>query len=412
MTMTGQVTAGVDSARGWVVVVAAFLATFMVFGVAYSFGAFFDPMAEEFGTGSGATSAFFAITTAVFMGLGALTGRAADRFGPRPLLIVAAIVMGGGLVLTSQVGSLQMGYLTYGVGVGIGVGCAYVPMVATVGAWFERRRTIALALAVTGIGLGTLLLAPLAAWLIERTGWRDTYVIFGIATAAVLVVCAFLAAPPPVQAAGAPSVPLGAAIRSEPFRWLYLSGFIMTLVLFVPFVFITPYAEEQGIGSVPAAALVGIIGAASIVGRLGLSLTAGKLGIVRVYQATFFCLGLSFLVWLIGGGAYAVLVVFAIFMGTAYGGFIALLPAVMATKFGTVGLGSVLGAMYTAAAVGGLAGPPVAGVMIDKWGYEPTIALSMVLGFLAFATLLPLSRTGTVQFTAAAPRSATANTES
>jgi MFS family permease len=385
-------TGGIDSRRGWFVVASAFGATFIVFGVAYSFGAFFEPMAEEFGSGSGATSAFFGITTFVYFALGLFSGRAVDRFGPRPLLLISAFVMGAGLLLTSQVNSLTMGYLTYGGGVGIGVACAYVPMVATVGAWFERRRALALALAVTGIGLGTLLMAPLAAWLIEEVGWRDTYVIFGIASAAVLVVCALLAAPPPSAGGDAVALPLGQVVRQPPFRWLYLSALLMSVVLFVPFVFLPSFAEERGVGSVAAAALVGIIGAASVIGRLGLGVLGGRLGTVRVYQATFFCLGLSFLIWLVGGGSYSVLVIFAIVMGTAYGGFIALSPAVTAEKFGAVGLGGVIGALYTSAAVGGLLGPPAAGALIDGVGFQATIVVAMVIGFFAFAATLPLSR--------------------
>ncbi len=382
----------VDSARGWLVVVSAFGATFVVFGVAYSFGAFFDPMAEEFGTGSGATSAVFAITTFVYFTLGLVSGRAVDRFGPRPLLLVGAVVMAAGLLLTSRVNNLTLGYVTYGTGVGVGVACAYVPMVATVGAWFERRRALALAVAVTGIGLGTLLMAPLAAWLIDRTGWRDTYVIFGLASAAVLLVSALLAARPPAPAADATTIPLSKAVRMPPFRWLYLSALLLSLALFVPFVFLPPFAEEQGISKVSAAGLVGIIGAASVGGRLGLGILGGALGTVRVYQMTIFCLGLSFFVWLVAGGSYAFLVVFAVLMGTAYGGFISLAPAVAAEKFGPAGLGGLLGALYTSAAVGGLLGPPIAGMIIDSAGYRPTIALAMVMGLLAFAALLPLSR--------------------
>ena len=54
--------AEIDSWRGWVVVAAAFFSTFTVFGIAYSFGAFFSSMATEFGAGKGATSLMFSIT--------------------------------------------------------------------------------------------------------------------------------------------------------------------------------------------------------------------------------------------------------------------------------------------------------------------------------------------------------------
>ena len=66
-------------------------------------------------------------------------------------------------------------------------------------------------------------------------------------------------------------------------------------------------------------------------------------------------------------------------MGVAYGGFIALAPAVAAGLFGTVGLGAILGALYTSAAIGGLVGPPVVGAVIDHVSYAAGITLAMVL---------------------------------
>ena len=84
--------------------------------------------------------------------------------------------MGAGLVSTSRIDHLWLSYLTYGVGVGIGVACGYAPMVAVVSGWFVRRRNTALGIAVSGIGFGTIVGAPLAAKCIPLYGWRHTYV--------------------------------------------------------------------------------------------------------------------------------------------------------------------------------------------------------------------------------------------
>ncbi|MGA0272421.1 MAG: MFS transporter, partial [Ilumatobacteraceae bacterium] len=99
-------------------VAAAFLSTFTVFGVAYSFGAFFDSMAEEFDTGRGLTALMFSVTTALYFGGGVISGRFADRYGPRPVMIVGTVSLGLGLLATSAVGSIWLGYVTYGLGVG------------------------------------------------------------------------------------------------------------------------------------------------------------------------------------------------------------------------------------------------------------------------------------------------------
>ncbi|HJY25539.1 MAG TPA: MFS transporter, partial [Actinomycetes bacterium] len=93
----------VDSAEGWRNVGVAFTSMFVVFGVAYSFGAFFESMSDEFGAGSAATSAVFSLTAFCYYLLGLVSGRAMDRFGPKPLLVVAAVAMLVGLSLTAAV---------------------------------------------------------------------------------------------------------------------------------------------------------------------------------------------------------------------------------------------------------------------------------------------------------------------
>ena len=373
-------------------VVAAFVAMFTAFGIAYSFGAFFEPMADEFGSGRGATSVFFALTSLTYFGLGALSGAAVDRYGPRRVLLVGAFALGAGLAATSQAGELWIGLITYGLGVGIAVACAYVPMVAVVGGWFERRRTLALGVAVTGIGLGTLAIAPLAAVLIDELGWRDTYLVFGAVGAAVLVACALVADPPPV-ATGPAALTLGEAVRDRDYRRLYLSAALLAIALFVPFVHLPSYAEERGTDAVAAAALVGVIGAASIVGRLALGAVASRVGLLRAFQGCFLAMGASFALWGVGGG-YGVLVAFAVVLGVGYGGFVALGPAVVAERFGTTRLGGLLGFLYTSAGIGSAFGAPIAGVTIDASGsYGPAIAGCLVLGLAAYAVVLSVGRT-------------------
>jgi len=382
-----------DSWRGWVAVGATFASTFILFGIAYSFGAFFNSMSVEFGASRSATSAVFAITTCLFFTGGIITGPLSDRFGPRPVLIFGGIAIGAGLYLTSLVQSIQIGYITYGLGVGIGVACGYVPMLAVVGAWFEKRRAAALGVAVTGIGFGTLLMSPLAASLIGRVGWRQTYVIFGVLSMVVLLLCAFITPRPPATSGEVVKQSLGQLIKTPIFRYMYLGGFFNTLALFVPFVFLAPYATSQGISEVGAASLIGIIGGFSIAGRLIFGVLGDRVSRIRLFQGTFLIVALSYVVWLVAADSFVLLVCFAALLGTGYGGFIALSPAVTAELFGLAGLGTILGAMYTSAGIGGLIGPPLAGYLIDQTGsYSPAIIVAMIFGCIAFLLLIPIQR--------------------
>lgn len=377
-----------DGRQGWTNVATAFASMFTVFGVAYSFGAFFGPMSEEFGAGRSATSAVFSITAGLYFFLGVASGPAVDRYGPRPVLLAGGLAMGIGLAITSVVERLWLGYLAYGLGVGIGVACGYVPMLAVVGGWFVRKRSMALGIAVAGIGLGTLTVAPLAAALIERLGWRETYRVFAVVSATVLVVCAAVARRPPASAG--PVASDISPVRTQAFGAMYVSGLFISLALFLVFIFLVPFAEEHGTGKVAAAALVGVVGAASIGGRLGLGLLADRLGSIRMYRLCFLVMAASYVLWLTTT-SYAVLFLFAVVFGVAYGGFIALSPAVMAELFGTAGMGRVIGVLYTSAGFGALVGPPLAGLIIDRTGsYRWAIAAAMVLAFIGWAVLLRL----------------------
>ena len=373
---------GLDGAAGWRAVAVAFTAMATTFGVAYSFGAFLLPVSRDLGAGRGATSAVFSLTTLAFFGLGGLSGPAVDRFGPRRVVLVGAVSLGLGLLLTSRATSLWQAYVGHGLGVGLGVACCYVPLVAVVGGWFERRRTVAVGVAVSGIGLGTLVGAPAAAALIGAVGWRDAYLVLGAGGVAVLLVCAALVQAAPV-AADAVAVPLLPRLRTRTYAVLYAAGLLLSVALFVPFVHLPAYAQSRGTGAVAAAALVGVIGAASVVGRLALGALAARAGVLRTYQGCFVLMAASFALWL-AAPPYAGLVLFAVLLGVGYGGFVALGPPLVAEAFGVQGLGALLGVLYTSAALGSAVGPPLAGVLIgDGDGYRTAVAAALGVSVLA-----------------------------
>ncbi|MEM7326595.1 MAG: MFS transporter [Actinomycetota bacterium] len=379
-----------DSRRAWLVVVATFLSSFFSLGVTYSFGAFFTDMAAEFGSARGETAVIFGITTWAFFWLSLITGRAADVWGPRPVLLVGAVGMLVGLLATSRVDSLALGYLTYGAGMGIAAACGYIPMVAAVSGWFERYRATAVGIAVAGIGAGTLVMSPVSAALIDRYGWRDTFVILAVVGAAAMGLCTLLVDRPPGQPGPQPAR-FGDAFRSGVFRRMHLSALCSGLALFVPFVFVGQYAEEQGVSSVAAAILVGLLGGASILARIGFGTAVERIGSVRLYRFCFVLLSLGFVIWLGAGGSYAMLVVFVLVLGIGYGGFVALSTIVMAERFGVVGLGSVLGLFYTSQGLGGLIGPPTAGWLIDRTdGYAAAIVVCIALTLTARLLLFRL----------------------
>jgi MFS family permease len=388
----------VDSRRAWLTVVAAFFTSGISLGTAYSFGAFFESMAEEFDAAKGATAVIFGVTTFLFFSLSIVTGRMSDRFGPRVVLAVGACALTGGLLATSRVQSLGAGYVTYGIGVGIAAACGYVPMVAVVGGWFQRHRAVAVGLAVAGIGVGTSVMSPLSAALIDRYGWRDTYVVLAVVGGAVMLACIPLVERPPGDGSPQPSR-FADAFASPVFRRIALSAAMLGLALFVPFVFVGQYAKDRGVGAVQAAVLVGVLGASSVVSRIGFGSLVRRFGSFRLYRTCIAIGASSFLVWFVAGASYPVLIAFVLVLGVGYGGFVALSPLVISDRMGVAGLGSILGLLYTAPGVGALIGTPFAGWVIDATGgYRWSIAGCFVWSTLAVVLLsgLPVDDGGSL----------------
>lgn len=171
--------------HGWRVVAGAFAVTFVGFGAAYTFSAFLAPLQAEFGAARGSVSVVFSLAGFLYFALGILSGPLADRWGSRPLAVLGMLITGAGLAAVAFARSLADVYVAYGLGVGLGVGCAYVPALGAVQRWFVRRRGLASGLAVSGIGVGTLVMPPLASALIAAFGWREAYLILGGLTAVV-----------------------------------------------------------------------------------------------------------------------------------------------------------------------------------------------------------------------------------
>jgi MFS family permease len=357
--------AGIDSGTAWRVAVVAAVTNGVAFGTVYTFGTFFEAMADEFDSGLGPTSVVFGITLFLFFGTGALSGFLADRYGPRPLVWVGGALFSGGLLATSQVEVLWHGYLTYGIGAGLGGGLFVSPLFAAVAGWFDRYRAIAQGVAATGNGLGTLILLPTANRLIDDVGWRQTYVVLAVVCGVTFGLGGLLMDRPPVTRRARAGQHLRAVLSTPSFRRLSIGSAMASASQSSAFAFTVLFATDAGVSSARAALLVGIIGAASVVGRLFLTGLSARVGPVRMLQACFFGQPVAFVIFALAGADYRLLVLYAVVFGVVYGGYVALMGEVSAHLFGVSGLAVVLGWVYLAAAVGSLLFPTAVAFLAD-----------------------------------------------
>ena len=347
----------IDSRRAWLVVVGAFLGSFVTFGVTYTFGIFLKPIAASFNSNYASMSALFTTATVLSFFLAPLTGRIADRVGPRIVVTIGAALLGAGLIMTAHSDSFPLLFVTYGIGAGVAVACVYIPSIAAVGVWFRVRRDIALGIAISGIGCGTLTVAPLASKLIERFGWRGALEIIGWSCTVLLLFSARLLPPLPyLKDKERKSVK--SRVCSPEFVRLYLGLLFMGTSVYVAIVFLPSYAIQVVSSRVARDMLVGYIGASGAVGRLGLNALAHRLGLLNVFKCSYCFLLMGCILWL-NAHSYSSLVCFGIILGLGHGGIAAMAPAVAATIFGVEELGEPLGILFTSFGIASVVGPPV-----------------------------------------------------
>ncbi|WP_422000333.1 MFS transporter [Reyranella sp.] len=390
---------------GWWVVAGAFLCMLTGYAVAYSFAAFFGALESEFGARRGEISLVFSISAFLYFLLGFPAGLIADRTGPRPVVVGGLLLIALGLVAAAQADTLWQVYAGYGLGVGLGIGFSYVPSVAAVQRWFVRRRGTASGIAVAGIGVGTLVGAPVAHWLIAAIGWRHTYLVLAAVAVAGALLSGWLVRPGPERygltpdgdpplPSGASTMPaglgLGEAVRSGPFWSIYAGALLMSFGLFVPFVHLAPYASDVGLGEGFGVLLIVLLGVGSTVGRFLFASVTGWIGRRLSFALMYVGAAAMLVLWSQSTSAPA-LVAFALLFGAFYGGFVAIAPSLAADYFGGRALGSVIGALYSGVAFGALLGSPVAGYAYDFFqSYTGAILAGAALCLVSFAITLAM----------------------
>jgi MFS family permease len=380
----------------WVVVWAAFVSLAIIFGVAYSFAAFFESFAAEFSARRADVSLIFGLSGLIYFVLGVGGGMLADRFGPRLVCCVGMLFIAGGLFATSYAHSMATVYLAYGVGIGLGVALVYTPAIACVQPWFTRRRGLAAGIASAGIGAGTLIVPLLAAGAIAWLQWRDALraIALGVLIVGLGATLLLRRAPSATRSAAgaAPGAGLGEALHSMSFWWLYLSVVTAAPTMFIPFAHVSAAARDLGIDEARAVGLVGLIGIGSLIGRFAIGALADRLGRSLTLVLMQLSMGASMLLWN-AADAYAALALFALWFGLSYGGIVSLLPAICMDLFGARAVSSIIGALYSGAALGNLLGPVLAGAVFDRTGsYSAVIWTCVALS--AIATLASIRLTG------------------
>jgi MFS family permease len=367
---------------GWRVVTGAFLVMMVGFGAIYSYAAFAEEIAAVFGSSRASVAVVYALSGSSCFFVSALTGPLSDRLGARVLAGTGMLLVSLGLLLAAAARSLVEVYLGYGLLVGLGCGFAYVPALAAVQRSFRMHRGLASGFAVSGIGVGTALVPPAAETLSALGDWRLAFLICGVLTA-LIGMCGALLLTPAAQdpdAAPVPSSTPPSALLSRDFAQAYLGTLLVSVPVTLPHAMLVATARDMGIVRHDAVALLGLIGIGTIIGRFLLAAIADLVGRRLVFLLCCAGIGASMLLWVCARDMTS-LQIFALGFGALQGGFVALLPAFTADRFGAQCVGSVLGLLYTSRGIALLAAPPLLALGIALFGgYALPVLVSALVG--------------------------------
>lgn len=383
----------------WLVVLAAFCGVMVSFGslLVFTFSVFLKPLSAEFGWSRQSISAAFGVAAISVAVCSPILGRLLDRVGPRPVILPCMVIFGaafGSLAfLTPSLMHFYAVFLILGV---VGNGTTQMGYARAVSSWFTDRRGMALAFVVAGVGVGSMILPPLAQFLIDHYGWRTAYAALGLLILAMGVpLTALFVREQQAPAYGEPGVLDGATVRtgvrSRAFWLLVAILFLSSIAVNGAVSHLSALLTDNGLSPSHAALALSVLGGMSLVGRL----------ITGALLDRFFGPIISFALLTGVAGGIALLaantsatasLVGAALIGLGLGGEADITPYLLTRYFGLRAFSTLYGFTWTAYAVAGAAGPVVMGRVFDltgSYGSLLTVLAVQVLVAAVLSLLLP-----------------------
>ncbi|XP_043953393.1 monocarboxylate transporter 13 isoform X1 [Gambusia affinis] len=402
---------GPDGGWGWVLVVALFVSTSLVFGLMRGLGIFFVEFVQYFEESAQAISWISSIGLAAQQFFSPLGAALCNAYNTRLVVMTGGFLSGLGLILASQATCLVHLYFTMGIISGLGWGLVFTPMVATVMANFTRRRALAVGLGFSSIGLSSFAFNPLFQLLVETYAWRGALLILGGLSLNIMA-CGALIQPEchskastKVDSQSRSSRPdllqrvssyLEVSLLCErPYLTYALGVTLLNFGYFVPYFHLVAHSRQVGFSEYRAAFIMSAAGVTDIFGRIA-SGWFSDLGHFRVVHlltlwtvlAGVFIMLLSVSSWT---GSYAVMIVISLLYGFCSGALTSMVFAVVPMIMGVERMMGGLGLLQLIESCAGLLGTPLSGWLRDMTGnYTASFVVAgsfVLLGSLTMTTL-------------------------
>lgn len=404
---------------GWVVVAVAFVTMGIGVNIRTAFSLLFPPILDEFGWTRSETAATFSIGFLASTLITPLLGGAMDRLGPRWVVPFGAAIVSVGLVLATFTTQPWHLFITLGLlVVGGTVIFSYIGHSMFLPLWFVRRRGLAVGIAFSGVGVGSILLFPWFQHIIDTAGWRQScWVMAALMMLVVFPLNLLLQRHRPEDLglrpdgddpAGNPAEGDGGmgrasekpsrevnwtlrqALGSPAFWWIAVGYFCGLVIWYMVQVHQTKYLLDLGIGTEVAAYALGLVGLTGSIGLIGLGYISDRLG--RELAWTVASLGFA--------GCYAVLLVMGLYpspwlmylmvvlqglLGYGLASAFAVIPSEI---FQGRSVAKIFGVLSIAASLGAAFGPWLGGALRDQTGsYAPAFWIAIVLSQVSLACI-------------------------
>ena len=377
---------------GWIIMVLAFMAI-TTYGLFFSFGVFLEPLEEELQTSRAAISAVYTIFVAVYCISAILMGRLSDKYGSRKTLLLAAVLIGGGISLCSLATSVWQLYIYFGIIAGIGHGAIFVVPTSVLSRWFIKKKGLVVGIAISGLGGGLLIVPPLTSQVIDLYGWRVAFVLLG-ATFFVIngIVAAFIRNRPQDMGlrpygetewrfissehlTNTKDYPVSEAIRTKVFRLLYFICLFAFAAEQMVVVHIVPYSTGMGISPIAASLGLSLLGVGTIFGRIIGGFVSDRIG--RVNTLIMCCaIEAACIFFLLAINSPLTLYITMLFLGIGYGGWVVLGSLILSDYFGEKNLGMIMGVWFSSGLPAGVFGPLLGGILFD---YTKSYVLALIM---------------------------------
>ncbi len=401
---------------GWIIVAVTFVAMGIGVNARTAFSLLFPPILDEFHWDRGVTAGAFSFGFVVSGIMSPLIGRMMDRFGPRAVMELGTALMAAGFLLAPLTSQPWHLYLTIGVLVGGGSVClGYSGQSLYLPNWFVRSRGLAIGLAFSGVGLGSVTLLPWVQSMIIGAGWREACWALGLLILIVLAPINLLLRKRPedmglhpdgdaASVASGPVRPsnvvdthwtsiewtLRRALRTARFWWLALGYFGALYAWYAVQVHQTKYLQEIGFSANRSAWALGLVSLIGVVGQIALGHLSDRIGREWIWAISNLGFVICYLALIVLGHDQSM--VWLYLMVAAQGGLgyglTSVMGAMVAEIFQGRNFGGIFGTIMLAALAGGAAGPWLTGLLHDELGdYTLAFWLGVAMSVISAAAI-------------------------